>query len=48
MTMPSDPNQDGFEYAGDPDEPDPAGAIFDEEIPHGDPDREIDDEGDAL
>jgi hypothetical protein len=33
MTMSSDPNQDGFEFAGDPEEPDPAGAIFDEEIP---------------
>jgi len=36
MTMSDDPNQDGSEFAGDPEEPDPAGAIFDEEIPDGD------------
>jgi hypothetical protein len=30
MTLPSDPNQDGFMFAGDPAEPDPATAILDE------------------
>jgi hypothetical protein len=30
MNLPSDPNQDGFEFAGEPAEPDPASAILDE------------------
>jgi len=42
MTMSSDPNQDGFEFAGDPEEPDPDGAIFDEQIS----DDDADDAGD--
>lgn len=33
MTLPSDPNQDGFEFAGIPSEPDPAGAILNELAP---------------
>ena len=47
MTMSSDPNQDGFEFAGDPEEPDPAGAILDEEIFYGDPEEESADADDA-
>lgn len=36
MSLPSDPNQDGFEFAGDPAEPDASAAIL----------SELDDSGD--
>lgn len=33
MSLPSDPDQNGFEFAGVPASPDPAGAILEEGIP---------------
>ncbi|MDO9395551.1 MAG: hypothetical protein Q7T71_03290 [Herbiconiux sp.] len=33
MTTPSDPDQDGFEFAGEPEAPDASAAILDEFIP---------------
>ncbi|MBF4573412.1 hypothetical protein ITJ64_12875 [Herbiconiux sp. VKM Ac-1786] len=33
MSLPSDPDQTGIEFAGVPDSPDPTGAILEEGIP---------------
>jgi hypothetical protein len=44
MTLPSDPDQDGFEFAGEPDEPSPAGAILAEFVPDDDDGGDDDDD----